>query len=1505
ESLVQNIPWWKKFFAGVVNFWNRITQPVVHFFVPENNSNQKLNQKVDEKNNQEKNKEKIWSAEIVSKSQDLILRPNQTANLSVRIKNTGNQVWLPKNQISINVYNNFSKSIYHPSWRTRLRPAISSRKVEPNKTIDLSFQIKAPNKTGIYQPTFQFVYFENSKFKWLKSNFVSWKIEVKDIEVKNIENNENSSANSEENLNNQLDNQENESNDNNQEDNSGNSEDNGSENNSNNSNNSENNGPSWGSGGSNNPTDTIPPETKIDNLSDLPSLSNSSKITFQFSANEESNFQCKLDENEFEKCFSPKTYNNLSEGSHNFQVRAIDLFGNVDQTPSSFSWTIDFTSPEIKITSQPENPTNNNQAKFEFSSSENVVFECSLDDSQFEECSSPKIYSDLEDGYHLFSLQAKDEAGNYSQVIDITWLIDTTPPEIEITKKPDSLTNQTEAEFEFVSNENSTFYCKIDNNDFQKCFSPKKYQNLSEGKHNFYLKAKDNLGNESEIKTYSWTIDLTGPISSIDSLFTDSHFNYSSWPNKIYGNASDPDNNLKEVEIQVQKGLGTKYLAYSSSTLVWQDNPNWLKTNLNYSTSTNLTIWQFDLPNSILDDQNYIVRTRAIDSLGNIQNTSSTAKFIFDSNPPDKPKNLNILRNKNSLEMNLSWDKANDNLSGINYYEIIWQEGNQSYTSSTKLNSFKLKGKDKKEYNFKIEAVDRAGNKSDSSEISHFVRLPSLVISEIQINGREFVELFNSTDKDINLSNYYLAYYSQNRDWNNPRLNKKFPDNAQIKKNNYYLIDVYNPKLIFPPADWTLKNENGEPYRAPQLSNKNGSVVIYPFNPEDKSIDELKNKYVDLVAWGDPKYVKEGEAMLAADSNQSLERKPDENYVFQDTDNNKKDFFIQENPNPKNSLGINNFWLENWGQRKVLVIDNLKNDNDLTDYQIKVNVNYEPYSMNFDFSDIRFTDSDGKTSLNYYRESFIPSNSSIFWVKIPFIPRRSEKIIYLYYDNPSATYIEKPEEVFDWYDDFSTERGSEYNFDGNLTWDTQNSKLIFYSAGHLYPKNLSLKNFVFDLNIDSIASGQNIEAIYRYQNENNYWYFGGGGFERDGYQWWGLIENGQKTNIMDYRERNHGSKPKEIKVKVYETKQEIEYIDNHSFKYTYLRYDSRLNQFSGLGLKSTAAQWNMPVYVEKIVIRKYTIPEPTIFEANENYLIKTNSDPYLEFPGWDKRIKIKIKNQTNEDLNDYQVKIEIPYKKGMQLDFGDLRFTEIDGQEIPFYRQSYQENQSAIFWLKLSNLLSNSEKEIYLYYDNPSATYIGKGEDVFDWYDDFSSIKKSQYSFLVGEPQDRQWQTSESRFWVGRDSVSEIFAYPRDLSIENFVSEIGLAEIDYGSSIEVIYHLQDKNNYWYFGGTGFWRDGYQWWGLIENDQKTDIMNYHERNHSSRPKKIKVKVYETKQEIEYTDEKNYLYNYSKDNLSLSQAGKVGFYAKARSGNIYIDYFFVRKYIQPEPIVTIEE
>ncbi|MEM5829117.1 MAG: DUF2341 domain-containing protein, partial [Candidatus Aenigmatarchaeota archaeon] len=51
-----------------------------------------------------------------------------------------------------------------------------------------------------------------------------------------------------------------------------------------------------------------------------------------------------------------------------------------------------------------------------------------------------------------------------------------------------------------------------------------------------------------------------------------------------------------------------------------------------------------------------------------------------------------------------------------------------------------------------------------------------------------------------------------------------------------------------------------------------------------------------------------------------------------------------------------------------------------------------------DYGDIRFTDSDGTTLLNYWQEA-----DGKFWIKVPLIPANSMKTIYLYYGNPSAS----------------------------------------------------------------------------------------------------------------------------------------------------------------------------------------------------------------------------------------------------------------------------------------------------------------------------------------------------------------------------------------------------------------------------------------------------------------------------------------------------------------------
>jgi subtilisin-like proprotein convertase family protein len=81
-------------------------------------------------------------------------------------------------------------------------------------------------------------------------------------------------------------------------------------------------------------------------------------------------------------------------------------------------------------------------------------------------------------------------AGGWSLDLQAT---DITPPETVIGAKK---IKGTTAKFKFSSNEpGSTFQCKLDKHSFKPCSSPKKYKNLSSGKHKFKVRAVDAAGN--------------------------------------------------------------------------------------------------------------------------------------------------------------------------------------------------------------------------------------------------------------------------------------------------------------------------------------------------------------------------------------------------------------------------------------------------------------------------------------------------------------------------------------------------------------------------------------------------------------------------------------------------------------------------------------------------------------------------------------------------------------------------------------------------------------------------------------------------------------------------------------------------------------------------------------------------------------------------------------------------------------------------------------------------
>lgn len=79
----------------------------------------------------------------------------------------------------------------------------------------------------------------------------------------------------------------------------------------------------------------------------------SASASFSFSSSEPAGFDCRLDNEAFAACGSPKTYSGLANGLHSFQVRARDAAGNLDPTPATRFWVVnvagaaDTTRPRV------------------------------------------------------------------------------------------------------------------------------------------------------------------------------------------------------------------------------------------------------------------------------------------------------------------------------------------------------------------------------------------------------------------------------------------------------------------------------------------------------------------------------------------------------------------------------------------------------------------------------------------------------------------------------------------------------------------------------------------------------------------------------------------------------------------------------------------------------------------------------------------------------------------------------------------------------------------------------------------------------------------------------------------------------------------------------------------------------------------------------------------------------------------------------------------------------
>ena len=176
---------------------------------------------------------------------------------------------------------------------------------------------------------------------------------------------------------------------------------------------------------------------------------------------------------------------------------------------------------------------------------------------------------------------------------------------------------------------------------------------------------------------------------------------------------------------------------------------------------------------------------------------------------------------------------------------------------------------------------------ANSEEIKH------LVISEIQISGEsvydEFVELYNPTDLEIDISDWDLKRKTESGREHN------------VLNNIEGVIPAYGYFLIVPRANCG-DNDNESCYKKTIVGDNEYTTNSFFADNNTVLLYDCNGVLVDKVGWGRAIDF-EGEVInLDLENNKSLERKVVDNAI-QDTDNNKDDFILQDDPLPQN-LGV-------------------------------------------------------------------------------------------------------------------------------------------------------------------------------------------------------------------------------------------------------------------------------------------------------------------------------------------------------------------------------------------------------------------------------------------------------------------------------------------------------------------------------------------------------------------------------------------------------------------------
>jgi len=282
--------------------------------------------------------------------------------------------------------------------------------------------------------------------------------------------------------------------------------------------------------------DLTPPQIILGNIVPALGLTNSNVISAEFRATEAATFTCAMDQNPAVNCNSPFTAPLSTEGMHQLTIIATDTAGN-QSSPTTLMWTSDFTPPQIAFGSMIPSAASyiaSSTLSAQLIGSESFTYQAILDGVILAQTSgSPLILSGLPDGPHSLIINAFDLAGNPATPLQHNFTVDTVAPVVQIVSAQyASPTNQSSNSITFSASKPVTYQCNFDLAGFAPCSTPFAISGLAGGGHTLTVQGIDLAGMVSAPVSYSWTIDLTPPQTTLTAVTNKAYAQFTFSSNK-------------------------------------------------------------------------------------------------------------------------------------------------------------------------------------------------------------------------------------------------------------------------------------------------------------------------------------------------------------------------------------------------------------------------------------------------------------------------------------------------------------------------------------------------------------------------------------------------------------------------------------------------------------------------------------------------------------------------------------------------------------------------------------------------------------------------------------------------------------------------------------------------------------------------------------------------------------------------------------------------------------